>query len=63
MDEIKRLLTDAILTRTDDGDIIEVTLADGQVAEYTKDMLPLMLGDPMVKRIVDKYEGEILYIA
>lgn len=63
MDEIKRLLTDAILTRTDDGDIIEVTLADGQVAEYTKDMLPIMLGDPMVKRIVDKCEGEILYIA
>lgn len=63
MDEIKRLLTDAILTRTDDRDIIEVTLTDGQVAEYTKDMLPLMLGDPMVKRIVDKYEGEILYIA
>lgn len=63
MTSIKEDLTNAVMTKTVDADIIVVTLADGQVAEYTKAILPLMVGDPMVARIVDKVSGEIIYMA
>lgn len=63
MTSINEDLINAVMTRTADSDVIVVTLADGQVAEYTKAILPLMVGDPMVARIVDKVSGEIIYMA
>ena len=60
---IKQMFEQSVLTKTKESQIIIVTLADGQVAHYTKSILPLMIGDPMVKQIVDKQSGEIIYLA
>lgn len=63
MTSINEDLINAVMKRPADSDVIIVTLANGQVAEYTKAILPLMVGDPMVARIVDKVSGEIIYMA
>ena len=60
---LEETLENAVLTKTKFEDTIDVTLADGQVARYTKAIIPMMVGDPMVKRIVDNASGEIIYEA
>lgn len=60
---LKEALENAVLTKTPHAQTIDVTLADGQVATYTKAIIPMMIGDPYVKRIVDNASGEIIYEA
>ena len=60
---IKDTLEASVFGKVRYEDTITVTLADGQVANYTKGILPMMIGDPIVKRIVDNATGEIIYEA
>lgn len=60
---LKDTLVASVFGNVSHKDTVTVTLTDGQVADYTKGVLPMMLGDPMVKRIVDNESGEIIYEA
>ena len=60
---VKETIEASVFGKVRYGDTVTVTLADGQVADYTKGVLPMMIGDPMVKRIVDNESGEIIYEA
>lgn len=62
MESIKETIINSILTKTPISQTVTATLADGQEATYTKEILPMMIGDKFVKKIVDNADGNIIYM-